>query len=677
MKKFKLKHLFAFFIIFSFFSLKCYSAALQNPMDGFQWSSLSQKAIEEWKALYHYQKSFFGKFIGQTVGLERSEISDSHFFLSKEGDHHPEAEWNAFIKELFRERDLKRTPEANNQDVFCRFPNRVQFVKRFFPDEFENFKHRFEWIRCSAYENYKIKIQSQKVSIVFSSYHLGSASSAFGHSFFKFSGDNENELFDTGINFSATPTTENPILYAIYGLIGVFPASFSAQSFYYKVREYNDYESRDLWSYELNLSESEREALKDHLWELSSTFFQYYYFNENCSYQLLRAIEAVTPRVRFFDYRPLYLIPSSSIKSLANQKKNFIKSIQYRPSIRSIAFERFKKASDEEKIKIIQSLEESRLEPLDLGHSDEQSRIRMLDSLLDAVDLEESQRHYKSSDPEKEWKNKVREARSKERSEKDVFKVNSPLLESPHQGHGSGRVDLSYHQKELFKNSVKNQNSILNLSMRASHHDLLDPSVGYPSGLHLDFGKIGVNLQKSDMNSNKTKIQISHWTLFDLTALTVDHPLYHKLSYSASIGYQRSVFLTCKDPLNCPIYEMKFGLGKAYSLGRDHLFYFLMDAVPRYSSAFERSLIQFGIEPHANVLLQLRPDFKVLTECRGKLSLGSKTNAGFSIYSEWRKTFFAEKEHAFGLGFETHFEKSFMQTKPYVIQWGLKGVTYF
>ena len=53
--------------------------------------------------------------------------------------------------------------------------------------------------------------------------------------------------------------------------------------YFYKLREYNDFESRDLWSYELNLTQKQISFLIDHLWEMKQTLIPYYYLDENSS----------------------------------------------------------------------------------------------------------------------------------------------------------------------------------------------------------------------------------------------------------------------------------------------------------------------------------------------------------------------------------------------------------
>src|SRR5262249_27241324 len=141
----------------------------------------------------------------------------------------------------------------------------------------------------------------RSVTFVFSSYYLNNPASAFGHAFLRINrADDEipeerRQLLDYAIDYTAQVDTDNPIVYALKGIFGLFPGTFRKIPFYFKVREYNDYESRDLWEYELDLDEHQRKLLLAHVWELGSTFFPYYYVTANCAYAILAAIEAADP----------------------------------------------------------------------------------------------------------------------------------------------------------------------------------------------------------------------------------------------------------------------------------------------------------------------------------------------------------------------------------------------
>ena len=68
-------------------------------------------------------------------------------------------------------------------------------------------------------------------------------------------------------------------------------------------------ENRDVWEYELNLEPHEIERLLAHTWELGFTRFDYYFFDENCSYHLLSLLDVARPGVELTD--PSHLVGDS------------------------------------------------------------------------------------------------------------------------------------------------------------------------------------------------------------------------------------------------------------------------------------------------------------------------------------------------------------------------------
>jgi hypothetical protein len=574
---------------------------------------------DAWKGLLQYQKNIFGS--------ESSEVIGSSFFLAKDGRTNSVSELKATLLAL-QSSKLSDPSDSKYRHPICLFPARLQFL-------LENLhlkRSDFPTPTCKDYEDFRSRVRTNRVGVVFSSYYAGNASSIFGHSFLRFSGTNENELFDTGINFSANPTTENPVLYAIYGLTGVFPATFSAQAFYYKVREYNDFESRDLWTYDLNLSGNEKNFLLDHIWELGNSYYDYYYFNQNCSYHILRAIEGAIPRIRFWSHRPFDVIPSETIK-LLDRVPGLVKSLSYRPSIRSKAFYRYSLLSEDEKQVLLKSLHTQTVPD---------SNARVLDTLMDAFDLKSA----KSSSTETVYKEAVVEKRAGLPEVSDELRVPPPLEESPEKGHGSKRAVVSY------------GSDYLDLEMRVSHHDLLDPSPGYPEFLHIDIGKAALRYRTDDQ-----RLELKELDFVDLTALTIEHPLYSKLSYEGRMGMFR-------DPLDRAVWETRAGLGKAYPFLKEHAFFVMLDLVPQYSSEFQASKYRITLEPNANLLLEFSPSTKMMVQ--GFLGVTSyeaaplEGRAQIEFRHVFKSTFGVGGAYAIGAQDAQHFD-----------QWTLKLLYYF
>jgi hypothetical protein len=571
----------------------------------------------EWKGLLQYQKNIFG--------AESSEVAGKDFFFSPQGETDPLAELQATL--LAFSQPLIATSDGDNEHPLCKFPARLIWAKKNHLLDESKLAHP----HCSGYLTYKNRIQTKKLSVVFTSYFLGSASSIFGHSFLKFSGENENELFDTGINFAANPTTNNPILYALYG----------------KVREYHDFESRDLWTYELALTAEQRDFLLDHLWELGNTYYHYYYFNQNCSYHILRAIEGAVPSIRFFKRRPVYLIPSESIQLLYHVP-GLVKSVAYRPSIRSTAYARYENLNEPEKTAVRAALKEKSLAPL----QSLPRQVAALDTLTDALDLNHA---------DDAWKEKVLGARANISTVSPAFTPDTPELEAPQLGHPTRRIiggpgmRTTDHRFESFTE----------VEVRASHHDLLDPSVGYPRNLHIDFGRVAFQY----LDESK-RLLLNDLTIVDLTALSIDHPLYSKISYNAHLGFDRPWFVDCRDAAHCPVTEARGGVGKAIPLFDQNVAFFLIDAAPSYGTEYFDSHFKFSLLPQIGSLFEFNPHFKLLAKSTADYTFFTAHHFGTLEDVGTRYVF----NNSWGLDFDAQYGTQGGQTMN---QFLLRGLYYF
>ena len=248
---------------------------------------------------------------GDNLTKNDAKVKRPDFFLAKNGSFDPYAELTATIN-AFVSPNKKVLRKGLMIHPICKYPARYAWLRT------KVDLPRFE-VQCEDYERFYRLIYPEKVWYVFSSYYLNNPSSSFGHSLLRFQrkarpGEKHNTLLDHGVNFAATPDTENPVLYALKGLSGGFAGNFSVLPYFYKVREYSDFESRDLWSYQLNLSKHEIERLVQHLWELGGTHFDYYFFSENCSYQLLALLEVAKPDLDILKRLPAWIIPSETVQ---------------------------------------------------------------------------------------------------------------------------------------------------------------------------------------------------------------------------------------------------------------------------------------------------------------------------------------------------------------------------
>jgi hypothetical protein len=283
------------------------------------WSAVAAQASDSglaehprWKALLHINQGTTWRYQG------RSYVDDPDFFLHENGATDAQAELEANIDQL-------RPPES---DARCRFPARYRFLSEQldWPDD-GGLSH------CEDYVEWRKAMPQARVALIFPASYLNSPSSMFGHTLLRIDRGNDEDgvWLSRAINFGATVGgEENSILYIYKGLVGGYPGYFNNVPYMNKIRDYAHLENRDMWEYQLNLNESEREWLVAHLWELQDIRFDYLFLDENCSFRLLELIALTRPESGLMDSFRIAEIPVNTVRAL--DESGFIESSVYRPS---------------------------------------------------------------------------------------------------------------------------------------------------------------------------------------------------------------------------------------------------------------------------------------------------------------------------------------------------------
>ncbi len=404
----------------------------------------------------------------------KGENDSSLFFLSPKGKVDPAAEMEATLKGFFAD------PGDPNKHAICRFPARYQWLR----SQLDFDMSRIKLTRCPDYESYLQKTKAKSVTLIFSSYFLGKAASAFGHTFFRVNKSDasmavgkKRQLLDTGVDYSATVTTSNSAAYAIMGIFGMFEGNFRKMPYYYKVREYNDYESRDLWEYDLNLTQEQVDRFVAHLWELGPTHFDYFYLTENCSYHILGLLEAAAPDLDLITHLKTPVIPADTIKAIyANP--SLVREVLYRPSLYTQFQHRVKQMSGRER-EAVEELAENPMWSFPENISEE-DKIAVLDAAADLLDL----RHAESiiSDPSSKpakAKRNLLARRAKIFLPSKELEIEPPWDKMPQAGHGTRRLGAGI--------GFADNKAYASLRFRVTMHDLADPADGYPELSNLEF----------------------------------------------------------------------------------------------------------------------------------------------------------------------------------------------
>ncbi|EMY24798.1 PF13387 domain protein [Leptospira interrogans serovar Australis str. 200703203] len=321
-----MKPISLFIIVFILSSSFVFSEE-KNPIQLYQEIALSKKLDlnRYWRLLLHYRDPIF-------FGKSKSEADGNEFFLSPNGKTDPKAELLETISSFFRE-PLPEEIEETKLHPFCKYPERFRWL-----DSQLNFdRGLLPKLNCERYKNWIEALNPTSIKLIFASFYLNNPASLFGHNLLKIgSGESsKSEILDYAVNFAANNSPDDSALvYTIKGVMGGYPGVFSIFPYYYKINEYNDMESRDLWEYELNFDEEQSKRITAHIWELGSTHFDYFFFDENCSYQLLSLLEIGNPELKLRDRFNLYTIPSDTVKLILEQE-GLVRKKSYRPSLSS------------------------------------------------------------------------------------------------------------------------------------------------------------------------------------------------------------------------------------------------------------------------------------------------------------------------------------------------------
>lgn len=288
--------------------------------------SYLQKATQEklwndprWLALGHYEKKYFTYSSPFTEGL----------FLNAEGAVSPQKELITTIELLYGE---------NDQKLQCRYLARTKWLNIALQVDPEDI------LPCEERQAWKKQLNVKGVSLIFAASDMGNASSSFGHTFLKVinpENAKNKDLIDYGINYAADADSSEGLFYALKGLFGMYNGRFTMLPYHQKIREYINLEGRDIWEYSLNFTPEETDFLVDHLIEMENARAPYYFFSDNCSYQILKTLEVVRPELKLSQEFQYFTIPIDTVKKLTRLSDPPFSERKYKKSLKTDYLESF------------------------------------------------------------------------------------------------------------------------------------------------------------------------------------------------------------------------------------------------------------------------------------------------------------------------------------------------
>ncbi|QFY44859.1 DUF4105 domain-containing protein [Candidatus Methylospira mobilis] len=461
-----------------------------------------------WLALGHYRTELVG-------GGYAGEADDRGFFLASEGKYDPRAELRATIAAIM-------LPGNGDTHPRCRFPARYHWLGH-------ALSVNLPPISCPALEEWRTTLNADGVTLIFPTAYLNSPSSMFGHTLLRLDrpGQNDdNARLAWSINYAAHAEDENELFYAWKGLFGGYPGRTTVQPYYLKIREYHNWENRDIWEYRLNLSRGEVDQLVRHVWEIMPTRFDYFFVGENCSYRILSLLDVTRPNLRLAQQFPIAAIPADTVRALV--AAGLVADTRFRPSAASILSSQIEQLNADERSLSLQLAygerkpEDAQTTP-DARQLNGRESARVLETAYDFLRyrvIDEKLTREENADASLS----LLRARSKLNAPADFIPPERPAVRDD-QGHGSSRVSLGggYYDGQAFGE----------LELRAAYHDLTDPWPGYRKGAQITFLDADLRYYQN------SGLMLESAQLFSIRSLSPRNDFFKPLSWGVAVGAQR------------------------------------------------------------------------------------------------------------------------------------------
>ncbi|MDD1007408.1 DUF4105 domain-containing protein [Pseudomonas shahriarae] len=546
-----------------------------------------------WISLGHYETAKLGGW--------RSYVSDKKFFLAPDGNEHPDRELAATVQALYAPASL------GEQHAQCVYPARTRWLKT------QLNLTDLPMPACAEYKKWFKDVSPHSAVMIFPAAYLNSPSSMFGHTLLRIDQadvqSDKTSLLSYAINFGAyIEGSDNSILYAWKGLMGGYPGLFALVPYQEKLSEYRSLENRDLWEYRLNLTQEETARMVEHVWELKQIQFDYFFFDENCSYRLLELLQVARPSLRLTEQFPLTAIPTDTVKAV--KEAGLVESIEYRPSRERELLSRAEPLTDEEQQWVLKvSAEQQVLQEPAFKALPRARQALIIDA---AYRLERYRANGQERDPQ-------RAQRSFELL-RAINKNPAPELEIPRPGLPEDGHESRTWQAGL---GTRGDRAFAEYGLRMAYHDLNDNAESFPLGAQIEI--LQMKLRQYEGNH----WQLQQLDLATIRSLTPRNELLQPLSWQVTGGLER---VPGKHDDETLVSHVNGGGGGTWQLGEDVLGFALGTVRVEHNNDFAEFVSPAGgfntgvlwKNPLGNLSLEAKGDYFINGEVRRSLSLNQQ-----------------------------------------------------
>lgn len=530
----------------------------------------------EWRVLLHYREH---------AGGWRSEVDDPVFFNHPDGKDDPQAELDATLAAFFA------PPVQQGQHPQCRFIARYTWLEQRLAFD----PARLPEHACAGFEKWSQELDAAALTLIFPAAYLNNPSSMFGHTLLRIDAAEHTEdtrLLGQALNYAAVTGSDGGVPFAVKGIVGLYPGVFSMLPYYRKVKEYSDLENRDVWEYRLDITPAEIHRMLRHIWELDKIYFDYYFFDENCSYHLLSLLESARPSLRLRERLWPWVIPGDTVRVVA-ETPDLVREAVFRPAAATRLRHRLAGLSEVQRTQVLRLVDlHPGSRPGDFGHA--LRRVAAQGKRPDAALLLETAydyllyRHAAADEDDPTRTRRLRELLLARSRLPAAAPETVPVPPRPESGHPSFRLSLG-----LGRRAGENYRL---LHLRPAYHDLLDPADGYTHGAQINF--LDLRLRNPDHGAT---LEVDGLTLVDIVSLTPRDRFFQPISWKIRTGWMRRPLR--KDP-EATVFRTDGGAGLA--VGSKWLAYGFAEAALDVGGGLEQGYA-LGLGGSVGMLADFKP----------------------------------------------------------------------
>jgi hypothetical protein len=534
-------------------------------------------ADRTWEVLLHYKSAGSGT---------KSLVDDPAFFNSQNGGRDREAELFATLASFFT-----GTVKEGEEHPQCRFIARYTWLN----EQLAFDPARLPKAACPEFDKALGMVNPRSVVLVFPNTLLNLPSSMFGHTLLRLNTQYESDLLSHAVNYAAITGDSLGLFYVFKGIFGFYHGRYSNLPYYEKVQEYSDLEHRDIWEYHLNLTPDEAYRVFLHIWEMKAFYANYYFFDQNCSFNLLFLIEAGRPSLRltdeFYGKSRFWVIPVDTVR--AAQKFKIIDKVTYRPS-RATKILRISESMDPALRDMTFEVIDRKRMPASVLLTDlrVEDKREVLDLSTELTQYRFSKRKLEKEHYEKQFLDILAARSTLGVAPANAYPDVMPIR--PDQGHRSGRFRMG--------GGYRTDTWFTEFEWRAAYHELADFDEGYVRGAQINFMDLSFRYYFED-----EKLRLHRWRIVDIVSLFPWNNIFKPVSWKVLFGVDEMLL---RDGGDHPVPRLNAGGGLTLGTGDNVRFYLFGEGDILASTRLEKDYA-VGFGGTAGLIANIMNDWKV------------------------------------------------------------------